>query len=307
MMTVTGLLDIPENDQEIQHWLEGLLVSKDFGAAIAQLAWLNSAAPSSVEAYGEIAELSDSEVASIVENGLSVVSDARCRALLRRPERLIELNHKIYELGAPYWMKQIRQSAETESFLADFASQNFAEESQASQPAQSQQERTQRHQPPSQKGFSRRQLLSMAASVAVVALGVWFFNGSGDGDKWGWQTVASFPQNVSAAQYFQTTSDSVLQWYEQPAHSPAALTASLNGLAKGCQQLIAAPHQPLGDADRDWLIEKCTAWQTTIDQLHASAQQLKPNNNQGAAQLKNRADDLVSKIAKVLSDRAKAV
>ena len=111
----------------------------------------------------------------------------------------------------------------------------------------------------------------MAASVAAVGLGVWFLNANGSRDKWGWQTVASFPQNVSAVQYLQATSDSVLQWYEQPAHSPATLAASLEGLAQGCQQLIAAPHQPLGDADRDWLIEKCTAWKATIDQLHASA------------------------------------
>ena len=304
-MTVTVLLDIPDNDQEIQQWLEKLLVSKDFGAAIAQLKWLNSSAD--VPAQHNVAELSDDEVASIVENGLSVVSRPQCRTLLRAPERLIELNHKIFDVGAPYWMKQISQSAETDSFLAGFANQNFGQAPQPGPAVNRQQGVAQRHQQTSAKGFSRRQLLSMAASVAAVGLGVWFLNSSGDGDKWGWQAVASFPQDVSAAQYLQNASDSVLQWYEQPANSPATLTASLKGLAQGCEQLIAAPHKPLGVADRQWLVEKCTAWQTTINELHASAEQLKPNDNSGAVQLKNRADDLVSKIAKVLSDRADAV
>ena len=36
------ILDIPENETELALWLESLLVSRDFGDAVSQLAFLGS-------------------------------------------------------------------------------------------------------------------------------------------------------------------------------------------------------------------------------------------------------------------------
>ncbi len=296
------VLDIPENDAELGPWLESLLVSRDFGDVVSQLAFLTQGMSPS-----EPSEMSGETLEAIVNQGFSTVSQEQCRQLLKNSEVLIELNERIFENGSQYWMSKLEPAeADENQFFESTAASILG----TSSPDDSRDAATElaTNSPTPSSGFSRRQLLAMAASVLAILCGVYLVQnaGSESDTPWGWQSAQAMPQGVSADQYFQSLGDSAEEWFKQKSMTAETLASNLQSLSSGCQRLIDAPHESLSSDQRAWLIEKCEVWKKDIDQLLADAKAIGDDSNALTA-VTNAADDLVSKIALALINQSKEV
>lgn len=297
------ILNIPENETELALWLESLLVSRDFGELVSQLAFLGQGV-----SPAESTEMPEQTKEAIIESGLSKVGPGQCRLLLRDPKLLIELNERIFETGSQYWMSKLEPATADEdqffnrtvSILGGQPPSNSQDDVAAVSRA------TDSVSEPS--GFSRRQLLAMAASILAVVCGVYFFQSSGAASDtpWGWQSAQAMPEGVSADRYLRSLSDSAEEWFAQKSTTAEMLAANLQSLSTGCQRLIDAPHRPLSPEQRHWLVEKCELWKKDIDQFLADAKAIGGDVSKLKV-VKNAADDLISKIALSLTNKSKEV
>ena len=298
------ILDIPENETELASWLESLLVSRDFGDLVSQLAFLGQGVPTA-----ESPEMSEETKDAVIESGLSVVTQDQCRQLLKNPELLIELHERIFETGSEYWMSKLEPAttAEDQFFKSTAASILGGQPSSNSQDAVADLSRP-TGSVPEPSGVSRRQMLAMAASILAVVCGVYLFQSAGSASEspWGWQSAQAMPNGVSAEQYLQSLSDSSEEWFEQKSTTADMLATNLQSLSTGCQRLIDAPHQPLSPDQRAWLVEKCELWKKDIDQTLADAKAIGGDGSKLTV-VKNAADDLVSKISLALTNKSKEV
>ena len=263
------LLDIPEDDAELGLWLESLLVSRDFGDLVSQLAFLRQGLPPV-----ESPNISEETKEAIIKNGLSEVSQDQRRQLFKSPELLIELNERIFENGSQYWMSKLEPShAAEDQFFENTAASIFGTLSSSESQNDVTELSSVAKSAPSSSGVSRRQLLAMAASILAIVCGVYLFQSAGpqSNTPWGWQSAQAMPKGASANEYFLSLGGSAEEWFDQKSTTADMLASNLQSLSNGCQRLIDAPHGALSSDQRAWLIEKCGAWKKDIDQLLADA------------------------------------
>lgn len=308
---MSHLLDIPDDDAQLPGWIEQMLVSPEFGEIASQLQFLNQSASSqgSSAIVAPTKSLDDATLREIATDGLASRDLETCRQLLRHPQSLVDLNDLIFEHGSDYWMGKIPQPGEEgqasqaewlsqvrDQLFAGVAEPSVARSANAGSAVAS-------------SGPTRRMWLAIAASIAAVGLGVAFsplFDAPPQ-TAWGWMQEDALPANVSADKYLAATSDSVLQWFDRSNDTADELSANLQHLAAGCQKLIDAPHEPLSEVDRAWMLERCLAWQPAIHSLADSAAALSPDDQRAITEIRNDADDLVSRIANALKKRAQQV
>jgi hypothetical protein len=299
---VVQILDIPENETELRPWLESLLVSRDFGDLVSQLAFLRQGVPAV-----ESPAMSEENKEAIINSGLSVIGQDQYRHLLKNPELLIELNERIFEIGAEYWMSKLEPAtAKEDQFFKSSAASILGTQSLSNSQNGAGDLSRATKSAPSTTGVSRRQLFAIAASILAVLCGVYFVQSAGsvNDTPWGWQSAQAMPEGGSAERYLESLSDSAEEWFDQKSGTPEQLATNLQSLSTGCQRLIDAPHQPLTAEQRAWLIEKCELWKEDIDQLLADAKVLDGEPRKMII-VKNAADDLVSKIALALTNKSK--
>ncbi len=321
------LLDIPDDDGEITDWLEDLLVSRNFGETISQLAFLSGLdglQKTDGDNLADTAPVTEALKQTIVAHGISPLNTDQRSVLLNNPVVLIELNQRIFETGSDYWMQRIASAdAGEDQFLKQVAAVNFGDgdPSQRSSVATEAAEATDTTDltnvtrlesdsatRPTLGGLTRRQLLTVAASILAVLCGAYLFQnaGSQNDQPWGWQSASALPAGVSSDRYLQSIVDSAEQWFDRDSGSSRQLAANLQSLSAGCQRLIDAPHQPLSADQRTWLIEKCRLWKDDIDRLLINVQAPGVDADKTTL-LKNAADDLVSRIALAIKNRAEEI
>ena len=301
------ILEIPDNLDQVNRWIEDLIVSPDFVTLVGQLQVVNSLADDQMALT-----ISDSKLNEIAISGMDGCTLEECQALLRSPEKLFQLHGQIFEAGSDYWIDKIKNDPTESQFLNQFSSELFEErdsEPRSKNSLRSQNESAQldRANP---SGVSRR-LISLAAVVGFLGLSLYYIVSlvQTDASSWGWQSKMAVTETTTPSEYLQTLSRSGLEWFDQRRGTPAQLAARLEEFSLGCQRLIESPHAPLSDADRKWLIEKCQTWKGKIDQLASAAKALDPSSSADAdfENLKDAADDLASKISLAISRRAESI
>ena len=304
---MTQLLDIPEDDKELPRWLESILVSPNFGKTIAQLVYIqteDSNPHASADAF------TDKQLRQFAKVGLTDATYDQCKAFLRQPAALVALNDAIFAEGDSYWIQRIANASRADhQFLDEFAKANFAPvDSEISRSKERSNSDNGQARDAADSSFSRRSIFALAAALLVAAFGYSYYqnNLAPKGEDWGWQSANALPRNLPQDEYLRSIGEVALEWFEQPSNTPAQLAANLQTLSSGCQRLIEDDHPSLSDANREWLIEKCTDWKQSIDLLVDSASEIEHLDEAKQQAIKNAADDLVSKISLTLNNRADA-
>src|SRR5262249_62004424 len=113
---------------------------------------------------------------------------------------------------------------------------------------------------------------------------------------------AAPPSDKPAPESLTALADGGGEWSKKRPAGAAGVAKRIGEFRQGCSRLILAPHKPLGDEDRKWLVERCRVWAKKLDDQLAALEQ-----EQGADPIKVRAevDDIVNKLVDALRGRAK--
>jgi hypothetical protein len=116
---------------------------------------------------------------------------------------------------------------------------------------------------------------------------------------WGWNHLDLVAADGPADRYFNRLADAAEEWFDERPDDAAALAQRISELRQGCSTLILGKHQPLGETDRQWLLEKCRAWAAKLDQ-HLVALE----SGDDPADVRARADDTVRKLVEAIRGKA---
>ena len=136
----------------------------------------------------------------------------------------------------------------------------------------------------------------MAATVLVV-LGIWSEIG-GKQSGWGFDQPGVLAQDVSARKYLNDLSDAAGQWSNKRPSNAQELENRLSEFRQDCDTLIAAPHKPLDDVDRKWLVGKCKDWAAEINSY---LEELRRNAG-SFNDLNLKADETINRLKNALKD-----
>jgi hypothetical protein len=151
--------------------------------------------------------------------------------------------------------------------------------------------------------------LATAAAVLLAVGGYWFWLGRTSqttapgpvaATEWGWSKPDALPNDKPAPEYLNALADAGAEWFKKRPEDAPDVARRINDFRRGCSTLILAPHKPLANADREWLVERCRAWAKKLDEQLVALEQ-------GADPIKVRAevDGIVNKLVDALRGRAK--
>jgi hypothetical protein len=229
----------------------------------------------------------ENRLPDIYQRGLSAVSPPALRRLFRSPNLLIELQTRVLTAGGPYWDTKLQESAElTEMIDAGWSrlKERLFPASQA-EIAPSLPIRPIEAKPTRPIRWFTAGLLTAAAAVALVAVGMWDRLGvaiKGPGENqvvvdannppkvpaptgWGWSKAGALNEKATKKEYLNALADAAKEWHNKTPTTPAELAKRIGEMRQGCSQLILADHRPLPPADKAWLIERCKAWAKKFD------------------------------------------
>ncbi|MCA8987005.1 MAG: hypothetical protein KDA78_05160 [Planctomycetaceae bacterium] len=314
-----AIYDIPETQEALGKWLDQKLMSCELGQLIAELKFIadefnpEGLQPESLNA------LLGQERDAVLTGGLAALRHSRLCALLTFPELLLELQELVLVEGGEHWQDQICDvpMGSLSEFLQEDELQadaprivNFLE------PVAEQVS-----QPPRRKGRLLAPMLSAAALVliGVVALqypdlwkqGQVQVAEGPDGPQdpsheqpvmlastWGWDSPDALNNDLSASEYLLSLSNSAKAWFNKKPDTQEGVHQRLAEFRHGCETLLNAPHTPLTEADRAWLIEKCKNWAKELDTLVSAANQDDP------LEVRGKADELIDRLGRVLAEKA---
>lgn len=257
-------LTLPDEPADMPGWLERQLVSADLGVLVAELKTIHggtSGGPTLDTILGDSA-------ARVLQDGLGALPRNRFSDLLRHPKLLMELQERVLLDGGHYWRQLSNQSA------ASRVAANGLNKVQAawSIPTPAAQTRM---------WWTHPAIASLATAAAILlavyTLGDPFGRRSADqpiaksdGIGWGWAKAGAIPTTGTAKDYLKRLAVGADEWSKKKPDSAVAMGRRINEFRVGCTALIFAAHQPLNEADRKWLVERCRVWGERLDkQLQA--------------------------------------
>ena len=267
------LLDIPADTSTLAGWMEEQLVSDQCGQWLAQLQIVSELSETR-QTTKSLDEILGPDVSRVVQQGLSASPPEQLRELLAHPAALMVLQHRIYEGGGDVWFRHQADAARSPVRQANLNElKSRLVDQQTLSPARSIDDSANSRL--SSSGSHRRavvwQWLSSAAAILMIVAVTWSLMSAGNAGtlaKWGWSTAEGLPNTESPQEYLMELAAGGQAWFDKRVDSPASYRQRLRELSAGCQTLIAAEHRVLAVADRQWLLEKCEAWQSQFqDQL----------------------------------------
>ncbi|MFV0446033.1 MAG: hypothetical protein ACK5Q5_20850 [Planctomycetaceae bacterium] len=283
------VLDLPDSNAELAGWLERQLVGLDLGDVVAGLLAFRPAT-SDEPSLDSILSGSQSD---LFEQGLGVLSDTQRQSLLRYPRRLLELQERVLLQGGSYW-RQLPVTTEHQQQVQ--AIQTRLQETIA--PASSRSTAIGGGTALRRSPWAK--VLTAAAVLMVGLFGWWQLQPRPTAPSgWGWDRPGALASNLSAPEYLRLLSDGANDWFKKRPDDAAALKTRLEQFRHGCDTLLKAPHTPLAEADRDWLLERCRVWRGKIDE-HIVALEL----GVPVSDVRDEADSTVNKLLTALRDRA---
>jgi hypothetical protein len=291
-------LDIPERHADRAAWLERQLVGLRLAELIASL----EACHPPVGARPPLAEVLGANAETVLTRGLWPLPAEKLQQLLAHPRLLLELQERVLRDGSEHWRRlpltPEHQQLVDETFV-QVQHQMTAVEAVAAAP-------------PSQmtgggvaaRRMPWRQMLSIAALLLVAFAGWWRFAAGppGAASGWGWERPGALAFDGSAPEYLEHLASAAEEWFRKRPETAAELRRRLEEFRRGCDALLAAPHTPLAEGDREWLRERCRAWRDKIDG-HLAALEA----GGAVPAVRDEADTTVRNLLKALRDRAATV
>ena len=288
-MTSLPILDMPEEHEEVVSWLERHLVGLQLGQLAGELQVVHQADP---HAY-TLEKILGEEFASVLELGLSQASWEQIRLLLTHPATLLELQEQVFLKGGDYWL-QIPITEEHQAVVdrgkVKLMQQLAESASSSTSPSDGE-----------KKKDWWKPMLSLVAICLLIGLGVWMFRPAPKAG-WGWNHPEAMQASLSAEEYLKQLAKSASAWKNKRPETREALAKRIGEFEAGCERLIKAPHKPLAEQDRLWLVERCEAWLKKIQQASTDLK-----NGEDVLKVRTRMDEIVEKLMKTLNDRASTV
>jgi hypothetical protein len=255
-------MTIPDDPTQLPGWLERQLTDLDLAQLVAELSAVHG---SSNQPSGSVRELLGAQIEGVVKFGLARLPVGLLRQLLREPSYLLELQDIVLSAGSPYWDRL------TVGGKLDRLTEQGRQSLQAMLFPSLARRKPQRRWP----------WLINLTLAATLLIGLLFgysllhhlFRAAPPPSQiaWGWARPGALLAEGTAKAYLIHLADTVNEWFRtRPENSPA-LAERIDEFRNGCDQLIAATHEPLALEDRVWLVKKCQLWQ---DQLGEARQQL---------------------------------
>ncbi|MGD9855667.1 MAG: hypothetical protein AB7U20_12040 [Planctomycetaceae bacterium] len=116
---------------------------------------------------------------------------------------------------------------------------------------------------------------------------------------WGWERPGAIPNEGPAEIYLTTLAHSADEWFNKRPKAGDDVAKRIQDFSHGCQMLIEAPHTPLTPEDREWLVERCKAWQSKLDSHLAAL-----NAGEDPIAVRDAADATVEQLIKAMRKRA---
>jgi len=284
--------DLPEETHELSDWLVTQITGPNLSSIVAQLSAVHADQDHDLTVDAVCGE----QWTSILQNGISELTQAQLQQLLTHPYLLMELQERVLLEGEEYWQKQfLNQSDDSQIKQTKLVIQESlakpAVDLEPTQPAED------------YKKVSYRKIAALGfISAALVCVAVFLNQGPVAAPGWGWNRPGALTADIPADQYLNGLADSANEWFKKPTDTKAALLTRLTQFRNGCETLIKAPHPQLSNEDRTWLIERCQAWAGKLD-----AQIVVLEKGADLKTADANADALINKLVKALQTRAKQV
>lgn len=286
------VLDIPDSNAELAVWLEQHLLGLHLADVIAGLEVFRhetGAAPS-------LDSVLNGRQPELLERGLQALSEPQLISLLRHPRLLLPLQERVLTRGGKHWQEQ-PLSPEHRRIIE----QGWAELERTTAPAAAAANTTNGGIAARRAPWAR--VLSIAALLLVAVFGWQRFQQEHPAPTgWGWDKPGALAAAGSPREYLEQLAAGANDWFNKRPETPEALRTRIEQFRHGCDTLIAAPHTPLAQADRDWLRERCTAWRGKLDEHLAALDSGTP-----VLEVREAADATINKLMTALRDRATTV
>lgn len=296
-------MNIPEQADALAGWLERQLVGLDLAELVAELEAIHPAA-----APLPLDDVLGGQRDEVLRRGLGALPAAALRQLLRQPRLLLQLQELVLEYGGPYWgevdaggeLELAMHRGEQRLMTAVREQRPAAPPAPVVRPAEA-----------VTAWYRRPSVVSLATAAAVLLAvgGYWFWQGrtsqtTGPGPvaekPWGWNKPDALPKDKPAPEYLNALAEAGREWFKQQPDDAPGVAKRIGEFRQGCSRLILAPHQPLGDEDRKWLVERCRVWAKKLDYQLVALEQ-----GEDPVQVRTEVDRIVNTLVDALHDRAK--
>jgi hypothetical protein len=297
-------MEIPDEPAQLPAWLEGHLRGPYLAELVAELSAVHTA---DTRLRSTLQDVLGPRRQTVLTQGLTALPAEMLRQFLVQPRLLLDLQELVLSEGGNYWQQTGRTTDNELNERVDRGRQRFADFLAA-------QARPIR-QPAAPLASSARAwyrqpwllaTLALAATVLWGAFLYWRFGlPSGPPEVatgWGWSKPGALPDQGPPAEYLNRLADAAGEWFQKRPEDRDGVAQRIKEFRDGCSVLIAAAHQPLAAADRQWLVERCRSWADTLDKDLEALRQ-----GQDPLQIRGEADATVNKLMAALRDRAKGL
>lgn len=266
-MSPIHVLDMPDEMTLVGPWLDEHLASGHLAELVAELESIHGRGPEEQRRPRpeDAATWLGDRLPAVLAGGLRQLGADRLGKLLRTPRLLPAIQELVFIEGGEYWNHLVADVAP--------ASRAAIERRIGLDQSPLARRRPAVAATPAQKGRawnvpSVRWSAAVAAALLVAFAG-WRLLESGRPPLQRGDQHAPFAA-LPAADYLDHVIAATAGWLPEPRSTEAGLRASIEHALAACDSLIAAPHEPLADEDRQWLVERCSAWRKAFaEQLAA--------------------------------------
>ena len=295
------VLNMPEQIRERAAWLEQHLLGLHLGELVAELKAIHgerAAAQTLDETLG-------SNLPKVLAQGLSELSSSEWHSLLTQPDLLLQLQERIFIDGGDYWNHPDKTPPEVNSRVQaqwQRLEQLLSTDVSSTAPSTMLAAQT---QPVSHVAWWRHPLaVSMTTAAAVlVVVSLTSAPAPQPVAAWGWNKSNILVGDLSPSEYLRRLASSAEEWTKKRPETREELLKRLGQFRDGCTQIILAKHEPLPEADRAWLRERCQKWASKLDGHRQSLEGCAPED---ILNVRGEIDATVANLAKLLNERAEA-
>lgn len=304
---IARVLDIPDDEESLPRWLDEQIVAPNLHEFVAELAAVHGASrPAPIANRVAVAAWLGADLPAVLDRGTAALGPARLRSLLRDPWLLPALQELVFVDGSGHWTDLVARA----NRAATDGEAKLLRRLAASGRAPSSRESTVGWAVAASRDEQRRRMsgtvpgwLAALAACLLVAVATWsVLKPSATDAPWGWNRPDAFAVSAAPDAYLRGLADAAAEWSNVAPATEPQLARRLGDLLAGCDRLIAAPHEPLAAADREWLVERCRAWR---EKLAGHAAALAASHD--VAAVRREADATVGKLVAALRTRAEEV
>lgn len=283
----TRVLNIAD-EQPLPAFIDEAVVGVHLRQIIAELLAVHG--ENQTDSPAKLSDIIGGRKEAVLAQGTSAIPREAFAQLITNPYLLIQLQELVLVEGGEYWRRLEQTSSaepaisQTRLTLLDATTDQGA--TPVSRPS---------------AWYRRPVVFTMfaAACVLVAMMLVIPWGGFSTETAWGWNRDDALPQNANRTEYLLQVASGGEAWFDQRPTKRDAISTRLEEFRQGCSRLILADHQPLPEADHQWLVEKCKSWRKKID---GHMQRL--NTGADPISVRNEADETARKLVSTIRERA---